>query len=153
MNNPFDKNQTQNVGEFERAVSVFSGLMLVGKGVRRGGFSGILQLALGGMALARGYTGHCEAKRIFNETLNEKQGSQKQGQAALDQRYSICRWIPKCTALILKASRLICQMQHPWAMKIRLARAVLLPQTADGFWLQVRRQCNAGTCIALVCLN
>ena len=88
MNNPFDKNQTQNVGEFERAVSVFSGLMLVGKGVRRGGFSGILQLALGGMALARGYTGHCEAKRIFNETLNEKQGSQKQGQAALDQRYS-----------------------------------------------------------------
>lgn len=83
MTNPFEKNQTRNVGDFERVASVASGLMLVGKGVRRGGLSGILQFAIGGMALARGFTGHCEAKRIFREAMNEKQT-----QAAVDQRYS-----------------------------------------------------------------
>lgn len=83
MNTPFEKNQVQNVGEFERVISLASGLMLVGKGVRRGGLSGILQFAIGGMALARAFSGHCEAKRVFNEALDERQSK-----AAIDQRYS-----------------------------------------------------------------
>ncbi|WP_022963723.1 YgaP family membrane protein [Halopseudomonas pelagia] len=83
MNTPIKKNLTQNVGEFERVASVVSGLLLVGKAVRRGGLGGILQFAIGSMALARGFTGHCEAKRIFNEALEEKQAK-----AAIDQRYS-----------------------------------------------------------------
>lgn len=41
--------------------------MLLGKGLRRGGVSGLLQLAIGGMALARGISGRCEAKRALTE--------------------------------------------------------------------------------------
>lgn len=85
MNKSFEQAPIQNVGEFERVASVASGLMLVGKGVRGGGLFGILEFALGGMALARGFTGHCEAKRILSEAVQDKQSK---GKAALDQRYS-----------------------------------------------------------------
>lgn len=83
MNNSFEQAPIQNVGDIERVASVASGLMLVGKGLRRGGLIGILEFALGGMALARGFTGHCEAKRIVTDAMQDKQSK-----AALDQRYS-----------------------------------------------------------------
>jgi hypothetical protein len=67
MNRLFDKTAPQNVHGWERTASVAGGLMLLGKGLRRGGLSGMLQLAMGGMALARGMSGRCEAKRILSE--------------------------------------------------------------------------------------
>jgi len=64
---------TPNVHGWERAASIAGGLYFLGKGLGRGGLGGILQLAMGGMALARGITGHCEAKRVLCE-LNEQAG-------------------------------------------------------------------------------
>lgn len=82
MNQFFSKNQNQNqnVSDWERAASVIGGLVLVGRGLKKGGISGIVQLAMGGLAVARGVTGHCEAKRLLAEKAEDK--------AALDQRYS-----------------------------------------------------------------
>ncbi|WP_028239590.1 YgaP-like transmembrane domain [Stutzerimonas azotifigens] len=67
--NPFfpDKSVPQNVHGFERAASIAGGLVLLGKGLRRGGLGGMLQLAMGGMVLARGVTGRCEAKRVLTD--------------------------------------------------------------------------------------
>lgn len=59
-----------NVHGWERAASIAGGLYFMGKGLGRGGLGGIVQLAMGGMALARGISGHCEAKRVLCE-LNE----------------------------------------------------------------------------------
>ena len=61
---------TSNVHGWERAASLAGGLYFLGKGLSRGGLGGILQLAVGGLALARGISGHCEAKRVLCE-LNE----------------------------------------------------------------------------------
>ena len=36
--------------------------MMVGKGLRRGGIFGLIQVAIGGVALARGFTGHSSLK-------------------------------------------------------------------------------------------
>ncbi|MGK9067386.1 YgaP family membrane protein [Stutzerimonas chloritidismutans] len=68
MTRLFDKTAPQNVHGWERTASLAGGLMLVGKGLRRGGLGGMIQLAMGGMALARGISGRCEAKRILSET-------------------------------------------------------------------------------------
>jgi hypothetical protein len=38
---------------------------MVGKGLRRGGFFGLIQIAIGGVALARGITGHSSAKSLI----------------------------------------------------------------------------------------
>ncbi len=43
----------QNVQGWERIGSLAGGVLLMGKGVRRGGFLGLIQLAIGGAALAR----------------------------------------------------------------------------------------------------
>lgn len=84
MNRLFDKTAPQNVHGWERTASVAGGLMLLGKGLRRGGLSGMLQLAMGGMALARGMSGRCEAKRILTEMEHEPQHQD----VANKQRYS-----------------------------------------------------------------
>lgn len=76
MNRLFDKTN-QNVHGWERAISVAGGLVLMGKGLRRGGLGGLVQLATGGMALLRGISGHCEAKRILSEAT-ERPVPQKQ---------------------------------------------------------------------------
>ncbi|WP_313054102.1 YgaP-like transmembrane domain [Pseudomonas lopnurensis] len=73
MNHTSSNRSAQNVHGWERAVSLAGGLYFLGKGLRRGGLGGLLQLAVGGMALARGVSGHCEAKRVFNE-INEQAG-------------------------------------------------------------------------------
>lgn len=75
-------NQAQNVEGFERFASVAGGLVLVGKGIRRGGLLGIIELAVGGMVLARGVSGQCELKRALNEA------EQKQNQNESGERYS-----------------------------------------------------------------
>jgi len=78
MNRFFDKTAPQNVHGWERTASVAGGLMLLGKGLRRGGVSGLLQLAMGGMALARGISGRCEAKRILTEAEQPQRDTNKQ---------------------------------------------------------------------------
>ena len=63
----FDKTAPQNVHGWERAASLAGGLVLMGKGLRRGGIFGLAELAMGGMALVRGISGRCEAKRMLAE--------------------------------------------------------------------------------------
>jgi len=84
MNRLFNKTAPQNVHGWERTASIAGGLMLLGRGLRHGGVSGILQLAMGGMALARGISGRCEAKRILTET----EQPQPNQELAEKQRYS-----------------------------------------------------------------
>lgn len=68
MKSPFTHQDVpSNVHGWERAASIAGGLVLLGKGLSRGGIGGVLAMALGGAALTRGMTGRCEAKRIFNE--------------------------------------------------------------------------------------
>ncbi|GAB6387052.1 YgaP family membrane protein [Stutzerimonas marianensis] len=67
MNLKSIKQSSQNVHGWERAASIAGGLFFLGKGLSRGGIGGLLQVAMGGMALARGVTGHCEAKRVLCE--------------------------------------------------------------------------------------
>ncbi|MBD1553966.1 YgaP family membrane protein [Pseudomonas typographi] len=62
-----DVTQPQNVHGWERAGSLAAGVVLVGKGVARGGLLGLLQVAIGGAALARGYTGYSKTKDIFEK--------------------------------------------------------------------------------------
>ncbi|GGK06317.1 YgaP-like transmembrane domain [Pseudomonas matsuisoli] len=69
MSKPVDP----NVHGWERAASIAGGLLLLGKGVRKGGLGGMLQLAMGGMAVARGFSGKCAAKRAIAEALNERE--------------------------------------------------------------------------------
>lgn len=71
MKSPFSNATEPNVHGWERTASIAGGLLFLGKGLRRGGIGGLLQLAIGGMALARGMTGHCEAKRVLTELKNE----------------------------------------------------------------------------------
>ena len=59
---PFQTQPTQNVHGWERIGSVAGGVMMVGKGLRRGGIFGLIQVAIGGVALARGFTGHSSLK-------------------------------------------------------------------------------------------
>ena len=75
MNSIFPKNATQNVHGWERAASIAGGLVFLAKGLGRGGLGGMLQLAIGGMALARGVTGHCEAKRVLCEASHHTSAS------------------------------------------------------------------------------
>ncbi len=56
-----------NVQGWERAGSVAGGVIMVGKGLRRGGLFGLIQVAIGGVALARGITGHSSAKSLLEK--------------------------------------------------------------------------------------
>lgn len=57
----------QNVQGWERITSLAGGAALVGKGLRRGGLFGLVQLAIGGAVLARGISGHCSAKSLLEK--------------------------------------------------------------------------------------
>ena len=59
----------QNVHGWERTASIGGGLLLIARGLRRGGLSGLINLGLGGMGIWRGVTGHCEVKRVLERTL------------------------------------------------------------------------------------
>ncbi|KJK06175.1 hypothetical protein D3C76_1503910 [compost metagenome] len=54
-----------NVQGWERATSVAGGVIMVSKGMRRGGLFGLIQVAIGGVALARGITGHSSLKSLL----------------------------------------------------------------------------------------
>ncbi|MBB4864940.1 putative membrane protein [Pseudomonas nitritireducens] len=56
----------QNLGGWERALSVAIGLAGVGKGIRRGGVSGWLEVAAAVLVVKRGLTGHCAVKDAFS---------------------------------------------------------------------------------------
>lgn len=76
----------QNVHGWERAGSLAAGAVLVGKGVARGGLLGLLQVAIGGAALVRGYTGYSKTKAILEkgrEDLDEIRGTIERAGAEL----------------------------------------------------------------------
>ncbi|MHC8368127.1 YgaP family membrane protein [Pseudomonas sp. ZT5P21] len=68
---PFQTHSGQNVHGWERAGSLAGGLVMVGKGLRRGGLFGLVQVAIGGVALARGITGHCSAKSLLEKSRQD----------------------------------------------------------------------------------
>ncbi|NVZ68502.1 YgaP family membrane protein [Pseudomonas costantinii] len=68
---PFETQPTQNVQGWERIGSVAGGVMMVGKGLRRGGIFGLIQVAIGGMALVRGVTGHSSLKDKLDQGRQE----------------------------------------------------------------------------------
>lgn len=57
----------QNVQGWERIGSLAGGVVMMGKGLRRGGVFGLIQVAIGGVALARGITGHSSAKSLLEK--------------------------------------------------------------------------------------
>jgi hypothetical protein len=61
----------QNVQGWERVGSLAGGVLMMGKGLRRGGFFGLIQLAIGGAVLARGITGHCSAKALVEKSRSD----------------------------------------------------------------------------------
>ncbi|WP_062382655.1 YgaP family membrane protein [Pseudomonas abietaniphila] len=61
----------QNVQGWERIGSLAGGVLMMGKGLRRGGIFGLVQLAIGGAVLARGITGHCSAKALLEKSRSE----------------------------------------------------------------------------------
>ncbi|UVJ45246.1 DUF2892 domain-containing protein [Pseudomonas sp. LS1212] len=62
---PLQSKPEHNVQGWERAGSVAGGVIMVGKGLRRGGLFGMIQVAIGGVALVRGITGHSSAKSLL----------------------------------------------------------------------------------------
>lgn len=68
---PFQTRPTQNVQGWERIGSLAGGVIMMGKGLRRGGFFGLIQVAIGGVALARGISGHSSAKDLLEKSRQE----------------------------------------------------------------------------------
>ncbi|KAB0502444.1 YgaP family membrane protein [Pseudomonas moorei] len=68
---PFQTNTEQNVQGWERIGSLAGGVVMVGKGLRRGGIFGLIQVAIGGVALARGITGHSSAKSLLEKSRQD----------------------------------------------------------------------------------
>ncbi|WP_248752941.1 DUF2892 domain-containing protein [Pseudomonas sp. MWU15-20650] len=68
---PFETQPSQNVHGWERIGSVAGGVMMVGKGLRRGGLFGLIQVAIGGVALVRGVTGHSSLKDKLEQGRQE----------------------------------------------------------------------------------
>ncbi|WP_309675550.1 DUF2892 domain-containing protein [Pseudomonas sp.] len=68
---PFQTHAEQNVQGWERIGSLAGGVVMVGKGLRRGGLFGLIQVAIGGVALARGITGHSSAKSLLEKSRQD----------------------------------------------------------------------------------
>jgi len=68
---PFQTPSEQNVHGWERAGSVAGGVLMMGKGLRRGGIFGLIQVAIGGVALARGITGHSSLKSMIEKSRQD----------------------------------------------------------------------------------
>lgn len=61
----------QNVEGWERVGSLAGGVVMLGKGIRRGGFIGLIQVGIGAMALKRGITGHSSTKRLLEKSRQQ----------------------------------------------------------------------------------
>jgi hypothetical protein len=68
---PFQSHPPHNVHGWERAASLTGGAVMMGKGLRRGGLFGLIQLAIGGAVLARGITGYCGAKALIEKSRSD----------------------------------------------------------------------------------
>jgi uncharacterized membrane protein len=68
---PFQTSSDHNVQGWERIGSLAGGMVMVGKGLRRGGIFGLIQVAIGGVALARGITGHSSAKSLLEKSRQD----------------------------------------------------------------------------------
>lgn len=68
---PFQTQSDQNVQGWERIGSVAGGVVMVTKGLRRGGIFGLIQVAIGGVALARGITGHSSVKSLLEKSRQD----------------------------------------------------------------------------------
>lgn len=68
---PFQTQPTQNVQGWERIGSLAGGVVMMGKGLRRGGIFGLIQVAIGGVALARGITGHSSVKDLLEKSRRD----------------------------------------------------------------------------------
>ncbi|MDE1168878.1 MAG: DUF2892 domain-containing protein [Pseudomonas sp.] len=75
----------QNVHGWERAGSLATGVVMVGKGLRRGGLFGLVQIAIGGVALARGITGHSSTKALLEKSRREMDGIRSKIERAGDE--------------------------------------------------------------------
>ncbi|MDQ0121227.1 putative membrane protein [Pseudomonas lini] len=68
---PFQTHSDHNVQGWERIGSVAGGVVMVTKGLRRGGIFGLIQVAIGGVALARGITGHSSVKSLLEKSRQD----------------------------------------------------------------------------------
>ena len=68
---PFQTHSDHNVQGWERIGSVAGGVVMVTKGLRRGGVFGLIQVAIGGVALARGITGHSSVKSMIEKSRQD----------------------------------------------------------------------------------
>lgn len=73
-----DQPGAPNLNGAERLASGFLGGWLMARGLRNGGIFGLLELAAGGIAIARGGSGQCNAKRALAPTLYENQLADEQ---------------------------------------------------------------------------
>nr|WP_314614457.1 YgaP-like transmembrane domain [uncultured Pseudomonas sp.] len=60
-----------NVHGLERLGSLAGGALMVTKGLRHGGLVGMVQVVVGGLALARGVSGHCSTKAWWQSHRQE----------------------------------------------------------------------------------
>lgn len=84
-----ERSADTNVHGWERAGSLAGGALLVGKGVRRGGLLGLFQIALGGVALARGFTGRSKTKALLARGRGELESLRGNIERAGDQLKSL----------------------------------------------------------------
>ncbi|HDS1746661.1 MULTISPECIES: DUF2892 domain-containing protein [Pseudomonas] len=63
--------QDHNVQGLERVGSLAGGALMFTKGMRHGGLVGLLQMAVGGLAVARGVSGHCSTKAWWQKHRQE----------------------------------------------------------------------------------
>ncbi|WP_030132635.1 MULTISPECIES: DUF2892 domain-containing protein [unclassified Pseudomonas] len=82
---PFQSPSVQNVHGWERAGSLAGGVVMLSKGLRRGGVFGLIEIAIGGMALARGITGHCSAKRLLEKNRQDMENARARIERAGDE--------------------------------------------------------------------
>jgi uncharacterized membrane protein len=82
---PFQTPSEQNVHGWERIGSLAGGVVMVGKGLRRGGLFGLIQVAIGGVALARGITGHSSAKSLLEKSRQDMNNVRAKIQRAGDE--------------------------------------------------------------------
>ncbi|WP_145186220.1 YgaP-like transmembrane domain [Pseudomonas sp. URMO17WK12:I11] len=65
--------QEHNVQGLERAGSLAGGALMFTKGLHRGGLIGLVQMAVGGLAVVRGVKGHCATKAWLERHRQEYQ--------------------------------------------------------------------------------